>query len=38
MAFIQEKKLTIDLNLKKEYKIIHFSDVHVINLNDNENK
>lgn len=38
MAFIQEKKLTIDLNLKKEYKIIHFSDVHVINLNDNENE
>lgn len=38
MSFIQENKLTINLNLKKEYKIVHFSDVHVIFANPNDDK
>lgn len=38
MAFIQENNITINLNLKKEYKIIHFSDVHVVDLKNNETK
>ena len=36
--FIQEKKIVLDIGLTKPYKLIHFSDVHVINLNDNENE
>ncbi len=33
MAFIQEHSITIQMGLKKEYHLIHFSDVHMINLN-----
>ena len=30
MSFIQENKLVINIGLNKEYKLIHFSDVHLI--------
>ncbi len=36
MSFIQENKINLNLNLKKSYTLVHFSDVHLINLNDNE--
>ena len=30
MGFIQKNKIILNLNLNKEYKLIHFSDVHAI--------
>lgn len=30
MTFIQENKITLNIGLKKEYSLIHFSDVHVV--------
>lgn len=30
MGFIQENKIILQLNINKEYKLIHFSDVHAI--------
>ena len=36
MSFIQENIITLDFNLKNTYTLVHFSDVHVININDNE--
>lgn len=30
MGFIQENNIELNLNLKRKYKLIHFSDVHVI--------
>ena len=38
MSFIQENKITINLNLNKTYNIAHFSDVHVIYANENDEK
>ena len=38
MSFIQENKITINLNLNSQYKIIHFSDVHVIYANEKDDK
>lgn len=38
MAFIQENKITINLNLKKTYTLVHFSDVHLVDINNNESK
>ena len=32
--FIQEKKIVLDIGLTKPYKLIHFSDVHVITYNE----
>lgn len=36
MSFIQENNIELNLNLKKSYKIIHFSDVHVITYLDSD--
>ena len=33
MGFIQENIINIDLGLSKEYKLVHFSDVHVATYN-----
>lgn len=38
MAFIQENNIILNLNLKRTYKIIHFSDVHVVTYNENDSK
>lgn len=32
MSFIQENTININLNLKRKYNLYHFSDVHVVNL------
>ncbi len=36
MAFIQEHPIHISLEAKRSYRIIHFSDVHCINLDKNQ--
>ena len=36
MKFIQEKKIKLKIGLSKKYNILHFSDVHVITYNQND--
>lgn len=36
MSFIQENIITLNFNLKKQYTLVHFSDVHVIDITNNE--
>lgn len=36
MAFIQENLLELNIGLKQEYKIIHFSDVHAVTYNETD--
>ena len=38
MSFIQEKIIDINLGLKKEYKLIHISDVHMVTYKDSDSK
>ena len=38
MSFIQENKIALSIGLKKEYKIIHFSDVHVITYRESDSQ
>ena len=38
MSFIQENIISLDIGLKKQYTIIHFSDVHVITYTDSDSE
>ncbi len=38
MSFIQENEIKINIGLKKEYKLIHISDVHAVDYKDRDSK
>lgn len=38
MPFIQENKIEINIGLKHEYKLIHFSDVHLVTYKETDSK
>jgi len=38
MGFIQENNIEINIGLKREYKLIHFSDVHMVTYKETDSK